>query len=55
MAQLAQTLQTGTQLVYLENMAWRWFLPNQDELTAYLPLRVVQQFEDGTIYIWDGE
>lgn len=55
MAQLAKQLQRGTQLVYLDHMEWRWFLPNQDKLTAYFPLRAVYQFEDGTIYAWDGE
>lgn len=55
MVELAEQLKTGTQLVYFHNMQWRWFLPSHDTVTSTLPLRPVQQFDDGTIYIWDGE
>jgi hypothetical protein len=37
-------------LVYFNTITWRWYLPSEDELKEKLPLRVLFQGADGTIY-----
>lgn len=52
---MADRLANGAQLVLLQDMAWRWFLPDEPTLLNALPLQPVHHFADGTIYVWDGE
>ncbi|MCL4262985.1 MAG: glycosyltransferase family 39 protein [Anaerolineae bacterium] len=52
---MAAKLANGAQLILLQDMAWRWFLPDEPTLVNALPLRPVHHFADGTIYVWDGE
>ncbi|HRQ37426.1 MAG TPA: glycosyltransferase family 39 protein [Chloroflexota bacterium] len=51
----AAQLASGAQLVLFQDMAWRWFLPDEPTLLNALPLQPIHRFADGTIYIWDGE
>jgi len=37
-------------LVYFRSITWRWYLPTEAELAAQLPLQVVADAPDGTIY-----
>jgi hypothetical protein len=55
LAETAGQLAGGAQLVLLQNMAWRWFLPDEARLLESLPLRPIHEFADGVIYVWDGD
>ncbi len=52
-AQMEKEMAAGAQLVYFNDMAWRWFLPTEEELTTALPLRPVRRFADGAVYALD--
>ncbi|MCP4357830.1 MAG: phospholipid carrier-dependent glycosyltransferase [Chloroflexi bacterium] len=51
---LGQEMAAGTQIVYFYDMPWRWFLPEEADLTAALPLQPVALLSDGAIYTWGG-
>ena len=40
----------GAILVYFNTVTWRWHLPSEDELKEKLPLHILFQGADGTIY-----
>jgi hypothetical protein len=45
-----QLLQKNGEVVYLKTIRWRWYLPSQEELQKQLPLRVIWESTDGTVY-----
>ena len=37
-------------LVYLNRIDWRWYYPSKEELAQEVPLEVVRNFSDGTLF-----
>lgn len=37
-------------LVYLDHIDWRWYHPSKEELAQKVPLKVVSNFSDGTLF-----
>jgi 4-amino-4-deoxy-L-arabinose transferase-like glycosyltransferase len=51
MAQMTLDLQRHKGLVvYFDNITWRWYLPDEDELQALAALAVIRRATDGVVY-----